>query len=181
MTDHAKLVAVDTFKANPSEIVYALTTVLDTLKLAKKWHDNNPYQTFPAVEHIIPYGERAIEALRALQAENEKRRKEPVLPSELVDEANGDCDETKWSIKALKELARQLGHGNDFYFPLIGAVQLLEKKDREFASLKARAVPTLEPQHIELVMKEMRVSGTVNVIRWWRAFQNAINATGEKK
>lgn len=34
-------------------------------------------------------------------------------------------------------------------------------------------LPGLEPQHIDLVMKEMRVTSDTNVIRWWNAFQHA--------
>lgn len=51
----------------------------------------------------------------------------PRLPLELeLDES----PEPVWSPKALRELARQLGRGNDFYFPLLGAARLIEMQKK---------------------------------------------------
>jgi hypothetical protein len=50
-------------------------------------------------------------------------RQEPVLPADLED--SGETSD--WNAKVLRELARQLGFGNDFYYPLLGAAQQFER------------------------------------------------------
>ena len=49
---------------------------------------------------------------------------EPMLPTELEDSYDIGAEQD-WTARALRELARQLGVGNDYYYPLIGAAQLL--------------------------------------------------------
>ncbi len=56
---------------------------------------------------------------------------EPRLSISLEDSEDFSSD---WTTAALRELARQLGTANDFYFPLLGAARHIE----------------LEPQIVEI-------------------------------
>lgn len=67
------------------------------------------------------------EALAALQAV--KAVGEPFVPSDLEDRAHGDQG-PKWYADAIRCLAEQLGYANDFYFPLLGAAQIIEEHTR---------------------------------------------------
>ena len=62
---------------------------------------------------------------------------EPRMPSDLED-PNGVVPKNEWHAKALRVLAMQLGVPNDFFYPLLGAAQLL---DGQRSSLNA---PTTE-------------------------------------
>lgn len=56
---------------------------------------------------------------------------EPFLTADLEDAATGkEEDAAVWYAKALRSLAAQLGLGNDFFYPLIGAAQILETKSK---------------------------------------------------
>ncbi len=50
---------------------------------------------------------------------------EPRLTGELEDD-DQPLDDRCWHGDALRCLAKQLGVGNDFYFPLLSAAQLLD-------------------------------------------------------
>ena len=50
---------------------------------------------------------------------------EPRLSADLEDD-NDARDDRCWHGDALRLLARQLGVGNDFYFPLLGAAMLID-------------------------------------------------------
>jgi len=54
--------------------------------------------------------------------------REPFLTADLEDDDKMSPEE--WTVKALLLLAKQLGVGNDFYFPLIGAVSLIKPTAR---------------------------------------------------
>lgn len=55
----------------------------------------------------------------------------PFLPADLEDAATGkEEDAAAWYAKALRSLASQLGLGNDFFYPLLGAAQILETKSK---------------------------------------------------
>jgi hypothetical protein len=59
--------------------------------------------------------------------------REPLLPDELVNEQwseGNPSDNPDWHARALRALASQLGVGNDFYFPLLGAASKLEMYQR---------------------------------------------------
>jgi len=49
---------------------------------------------------------------------------EPRLPLSLEDDDTSSGKE--WAVAALRELARQLGVMNDYYYPLIGAAEMLK-------------------------------------------------------
>lgn len=52
---------------------------------------------------------------------------EPVMPSEFEDASEAtEYASKKWHGAVLRSLALQLGVGNDFYYPLLGAAQLLD-------------------------------------------------------
>lgn len=57
-------------------------------------------------------------------------RREPILGAELEDRADGNGG-PQWYADAMKALAEQLGFGNDFYYPLLGAAQLIEEHARQ--------------------------------------------------
>ena len=51
---------------------------------------------------------------------------EPFLPAQLEDdEPANEAEAREWTARALNELAVQLGIMNDYYYPLIGAAQML--------------------------------------------------------
>ncbi len=50
---------------------------------------------------------------------------EPFLPDDLLTE---EPTSPNWSSQALRALAKQLGVGNDFYFPLLDAARILEER-----------------------------------------------------
>jgi hypothetical protein len=52
---------------------------------------------------------------------------EPCLTVDLEDSAER-TGEHEWYAAALIELSRQLGVGNDYYFPLRGAAEILKPK-----------------------------------------------------
>lgn len=56
-------------------------------------------------------------------------QREPVLTDEFTRE-NDPRSHHKWHADALRFLAKQLGVGNDFYFPLMGAAKLIEEAER---------------------------------------------------
>ena len=54
---------------------------------------------------------------------------EPRLASEFDGDTSG-CDERCWHGDVLRLLAMQLGVGNDFYFPLLGAATLIDGRTK---------------------------------------------------
>jgi hypothetical protein len=57
---------------------------------------------------------------------------EPRLTAEF-ENPDDKTPEREWHAKVLRLLAQQLGVMNDFYFPLLGAAQLLECGSTEIA------------------------------------------------
>lgn len=52
---------------------------------------------------------------------------EPMLTTELEETAGQeDTDNVLWCASVLRELARQLGFANDYYYPLLTGSQMLE-------------------------------------------------------
>ena len=67
---------------------------------------------------------------------------EPFLPADLEDQVSDDEVEVtsrEWHARALRTLAAQLGAGNDYYFPLLMAAQLIDGMDWREAERRQRA------------------------------------------
>lgn len=55
--------------------------------------------------------------------------REPVITVDLEEDIASGGSSRRWYGKALRSLASQLGVGNDFYYPLLGAAKLIDGKN----------------------------------------------------
>lgn len=154
-----------------------MTRAQEIERMARAWLDAEKLWTGDSGDDDRVHGAKAAMAhALALPAEGEEPKletwREPFLPVELEDRSATESLR-EWHMRALQALAAQLGVPNDFYYPLLGTIQLLEETrtdrdgvieareqiaamiERDATSAEAENL-TLRPSYLHAIVKTIR-------------------------